>query len=60
MEQIDLVVFGAEGVMETGGIINKVSDNFFFVNNGFVTSYQVSLREISDFQFSGKNYPKKT
>jgi translation initiation factor eIF-2B subunit alpha len=24
MEQIDLVVFGAEGVMETGGIINKI------------------------------------
>jgi translation initiation factor 2B subunit (eIF-2B alpha/beta/delta family) len=25
MERVDMVFFGAEGVMETGGIINKVT-----------------------------------
>lgn len=29
MERIDLVLLGAEGVMETGGIINKVSNNSY-------------------------------
>ena len=26
MEKVDLVLVGAEGVVESGGIINKVSD----------------------------------
>lgn len=29
MERIDLVMFGAEGVVESGGIINKVSFDAF-------------------------------
>lgn len=27
MEEVDLVLVGAEGVMENGGIINKVGDS---------------------------------
>lgn len=33
MERIDMVVVGAEGVMETGGIINKVQFKSFFFPN---------------------------
>lgn len=30
MEQVDMVMVGAEGVVESGGIINKVSSLIFF------------------------------
>lgn len=29
MEQVDMVMVGAEGVVESGGIINKVTDLLF-------------------------------
>ena len=32
MEKVDLVLVGAEGVVESGGIINKVSDRSLFYN----------------------------
>ena len=37
MEKIDMVLCGAEGVVESGGIINKVIEKkfFFFFLNGF-------------------------
>lgn len=32
MEQVDMVMVGAEGVAESGGVINKVSDRCKFMN----------------------------
>ena len=31
MEKVDLVLVGAEGVVESGGIINKVSNGWYFL-----------------------------
>lgn len=32
MEKVDLVMVGAEGVAESGGIINKVSVSLYFLH----------------------------
>ena len=31
MEKVDFVLVGAEGVVESGGIINKVNNGFYFL-----------------------------
>lgn len=36
MEQVDIVMIGAEGVVESGGIINKVGAFMYFINIGFI------------------------
>lgn len=35
MEQVDFVMVGAEGVVESGGIVNKVFGVFVFCFSGF-------------------------
>lgn len=40
MEKVDLVIVGAEGVVENGGIINKVTSSIFiFIYFLYTCSY---------------------
>ncbi|KAI6205216.1 hypothetical protein M3Y94_00767700 [Aphelenchoides besseyi] len=63
MERIDSVIFGAEGVMETGGIINKIGTYGIAIaaraNNIPVFVFTESIKFVKEYPLNQRDIPNK-